>query len=76
MTQVYHISSNGTVEEFAAYSLPPKDALKAAYLQKVKNFNNTWDYDKMKVPIVDGAETYQILYGDNEVLAVRKDPIK
>ncbi|MCF8012552.1 MAG: hypothetical protein K9L17_14125 [Clostridiales bacterium] len=35
------------------YTLPPEEAVKAAYLQG-KGVYNTWDYDNKEVPLVYG----------------------
>ena len=41
---------NLRTKEEVTYSLPIRDALKAAFLQGKGNFN-TWEYDQIDVPI-------------------------
>lgn len=72
MTVVYKIEKDGEIKELATYSLESKEALKAAYLQFIKNNYNTWDYDNYGVEIEEGSSGYHILLNDNESLYVKK----
>lgn len=53
VTEVVNLATG----EIAIYTLPPKEAVKAAYLQYVLKDFNTWDYGKREVPIVVGRST-------------------
>jgi len=71
MSTVYLIRPTGEMEELASYSLPPKEALKCAWLHFVKNRSDTWNWGSIEVPVVEGKNVYSIVmpYG---VLSVRK----
>lgn len=51
-TEVLNLATGETL----IYSLPPEEAVKAAYLQSLGDYN-TWDYPKRKVPLVRGKKT-------------------
>lgn len=70
-TTVYVIRPSGELEELASYCLPPKEALKCAWLHFVKGRTDTWNWDAVEAPIVEGSNVYSI---DTRigVLSVRK----
>lgn len=48
--------------EIVYYSLPPREAVKAAYLQfDLENFH-TWEYDKIEVEYIESDTT--VMVGD------------
>lgn len=60
-TSVRVIGRDGSIEELS-YSLPPKQALIAAYEQQLGN-NSTWTYrDPSKYPIRKGTFGYTLGY--------------
>jgi hypothetical protein len=52
MTTVFNLST-GDVKQ---YSLPPREAVIAAWEQEKRNYN-TWDYGKSKAPLTIGNKT-------------------
>lgn len=69
---VYLIRPEGGIEELASYcGLSPKEALKCAWLYFIKRRSDTWNWDAIEAPIVEGKNVYSIdtPYG---VLTVRK----
>ncbi len=54
------------------YSLAPKDAVRAAYLQERKDWN-TWDYAKRDVTFVQGKRT--IAAGDWCAILKQRGPV-
>lgn len=71
MSTVYLINNDGEVTEHS-YSLPPIQAIKCAVLQLVKKNFNTWDYDKIDVPIKETVHSYIYPFSDNSAVWVRK----
>jgi len=53
MTKVYNLANDDTY----CYSLPPEEAVKAAYLQNECNNYNTWEYDEIELPMIHGKQT-------------------
>ena len=47
MTEVLELSTGRVL----IYSLPPEQAVKAAYLKYEKGNGSTWEYHKIKVPL-------------------------
>ena len=72
ISTIFKIDDEGNIMELATYQLPPYDALKAAYLQHVKNYYNTWMYDYLKPDIRETKNSFIILYGENSCLYVKK----
>jgi len=72
MVHVFVIRPTGEVEELASYYLPPKEALKCAWFHFVKGRTDTWNWDAVEAPIVEGSNVYSI---DTRigVLSVRKE---
>lgn len=73
LSTIFKIDDEGNIMELATYQLPPYDALKAAYLQHVKNYYNTWMYDYLKPDIRETKNRYIIFYGDNSALYVKNN---
>ena len=71
-TTVYKIDDEGNIDELATYSQPPKQSLKNAFLQFIKNNWNTWNYSNINVDIKEGKRGFHIPFGDNSVLFTRE----
>ena len=61
-TENLTVVRNLSTGEKVHYNLPPKEAVKAAYLQCTLNNYNTWEYDQIEVEYREGK--YTIACGD------------
>lgn len=73
LSTIFKIDDDGNITELASYQLLPYDALKAAYLQFIKNYYNTWMYDHLKPDIQETKNGYVIFYGENSALYVKNN---
>lgn len=72
MTDIYHIDNNGEIVFHSVYSLPPKEALKCAVLQFIYKNWNTWNYDKVHVPLKEVRGRFIFNFGDNEAFFTKR----
>jgi hypothetical protein len=72
MVTVYNMDDNGNITELVSSIQNVKEALKTAYLQHIQKNMNTWNYEKVNVPIGESEKGYYIDHGLNSVLWTRK----
>lgn len=76
MTSVYEIDHKGIVSVLATYSLEPYEALKAAYLHKIKKYMKTWNYDKTKLDIKETSNGYYFTYNSGQLYTLKRVAIE
>lgn len=69
MTKIYMIDENGNISHLATYSLEPKKALIAYYMQNEKNNFNTWNYpsDLEIIKHMSNGSDFAYFKGDSSI---------
>lgn len=74
-TDIYKIDNEGNIAFLATYSLSKEKALKCAVLQFLQKRYNTWNYDKIKIPLHVSKRSgqYMYFYDSNSALYTRNE---
>lgn len=70
-TEIYKIDNEGEISLFAIYGLSKEQSLKNAVLQYLSKRWDTWNYDKIFVPIKSRNGDYYFPFSDNSMLFTR-----
>ena len=70
-TDIYKIDNDGEISFFATYCLPKEQALRSAVLKYLMKRGDSWNYDKIAVPLIKRKDDLYFPFNENSVLFTR-----